>query len=84
MFEDETNKTWRVAAVPVEDQSFVSRMKLKSDWCSLRDQELSDKAEIEGCVFVHTAGFIGGNKTREGALQMAKRTIESNKCKNGG
>ena len=31
LFEDETNKTWRVAAVPVEDQSFVSRMKLKED-----------------------------------------------------
>jgi len=83
LFEDETNKEWSVAAVPVEDQSFVSRMKLKEDWCALRDNELSEKAGIEGCVFVHATGFTGGNKTKEGALQMAIKTIEANKCTNG-
>ena len=77
LFQDESNKTWSVAAVPVEDQSFVSRMKLKEDWCALRDQELSEKAQIEGCVFVHAAGFIGGNKTKAGALEMAIKTIEA-------
>ena len=80
LFEDASNKSWRVCAVPVEDQSFVSRMKLKEDWCALRDQVLSDKAQIDGCVFVHAAGFIGGNKTKKGALQMAINTIESNKA----
>ena len=55
-------------------------MKLKGDWCALRDQVLSDKAQIDGCVFVHAAGFIGGNKTKKGALQMAINTIESNKA----
>ena len=84
LFEDATNGSWRVAAVPVEDQSFVSRMKLKEDWCALRDQELSDKSEIEGCIFVHAAGFIGGNKTKSGALQMAIKTIEACKSNSNG
>ena len=84
LFEDDTNKSWRVCAVPVEDQSFVSRMKLKEDWCALRDQELSEKSKIEGCVFVHAAGFIGGNKTKEGALQMAIKTIEANQSSTNG
>ena len=84
LFEDVTNKSWRVCTVPVEDQSFVSRMKLKGDWCALRDQELSEKSEIEGCVFVHAAGFIGGNKTKEGALKMALKTIEANQSNKNG
>lgn len=27
------------------------------------------------CVFVHMTGFIGGHKTREGAIEMAKRAL---------
>jgi len=27
-------------------------------------------------VFVHHSGFIGGNRTREGALQMAVTTMQ--------
>jgi len=27
-------------------------------------------------VFVHANGFIGGNKTFEGALSMAKKAVE--------
>jgi uncharacterized UPF0160 family protein len=30
---------------------------------------------MEGCVFVHNSGFIGGNKTQEGALEMARAAI---------
>lgn len=30
---------------------------------------------IPGCVFVHSAGFIGGNKTLEGAKEMASRGL---------
>ena len=84
LFPDDSNKNWRVAAVPVEDQSFVSRMKIKEDWCGLRDQELSEKSKIDGCVFVHASGFIGGNKSREGALQMAIKTINSNQSVTNG
>ena len=78
LFEDDANKTWRVAAVGVEGQIFVSRLKLNEEWCALRDQELSEKSGIDNCVFVHASGFIGGNKTKEGALQMAMKTIENN------
>ena len=72
------NGMWRVSAVGVKDQKFESRMKLFSEWCALRDDELVAKSGIEGATFVHAAGFIGGNKTREGALAMAAKTIELN------
>ena len=76
IFEDQ-NGSWRVLAVGVKDEGFKSRLALKEDWRALRDQELSDKSGIEGCVFVHASGFIGGNKTQEGALKMAVETMKA-------
>ena len=68
--------TYRVSAVGVKDQQFESRLKLHPNWLALRDDELSKVSGIPDCVFVHAAGFIGGNKTRDGALAMAVKTLE--------
>jgi len=46
-------------------------------WRGLREEEVSKASGIDGCIFVHANGFIGGNKTREGALQMAIKSIEA-------
>ena len=42
----------------------------------MRDAALDEVTGIEGGVFVHAAGFIGGNKTFEGALAMAVKALE--------
>ena len=42
----------------------------------MRDAELDKVSGIDGCIFVHAAGFIGGNKTYEGALAMAAKALE--------
>lgn len=68
--------TWRVQAVSLTEKSFVLRNPLHKSWMGLRDEELSDVSGIPNCVFVHANGFIGGNKTREGALLMAIKTME--------
>lgn len=52
------------------------RVFLNKDWWGVRDSELSKVARIDGCIFCHATGFIGGNKTREGALEMAVRSLE--------
>lgn len=44
-------------------------------WRGLRDEELSKVSGIPGCVFVHASGFIGGNATYEGVLEMAKKAV---------
>lgn len=51
------------------------RLGLLEAWRGVRDDQLSTLAGIPGCVFVHASGFIGGNKTYEGALEMAVRTL---------
>ncbi|RWS03210.1 UPF0160 protein MYG1: mitochondrial-like isoform X2 [Dinothrombium tinctorium] len=74
IFED---KDWRVMSVPISSYSFQLRNALHEEWRGLRDEELSNKSGIDGCVFVHINGFIGGNRTRSGALQMAKSSLKS-------
>lgn len=75
LYEDGRSKGWRVQAIAVAQGKFESRRPLPAAWRSLRDDELVKLTGIPGCVFVHTAGFIGGNKTLEGALAMAKMAL---------
>eukprot|EP00741_Cyanophora_paradoxa_P001051 tig00000455_g1012.t1 len=72
----DTNGSWRVQCVPLRDSGFENRRSLPAAWRGLRDDALSAASGVPGCVFVHAGGFIGGNKTREGALAMAARALE--------
>jgi len=67
----DNNHNWRVQCVPESIGSFGNRVGLCTSWRGLRDETLSKTANIDNCIFVHAAGFIGGNKSYEGALQMA-------------
>ena len=59
IYPDESGK-WRVQAVPVAPESFESRKALPEVWRGLRDDDLSKASGVDGCVFVHASGFIGG------------------------
>ncbi|KAF9076337.1 metal-dependent protein hydrolase [Rhodocollybia butyracea] len=76
VYPDETGGNWRVQAVPVSSESFESRKALPEKWRGLRDDVFSETSGIPGGIFVHASGFIGGNKTKDGALQMAKVALE--------
>lgn len=71
-------ETWRVQAVPPDPNSFEQRLPLHPEWQGLRDDDLSVKSGIAGCIFVHATGFIGGNKTKEGVVEMARKSLK--KC----
>ena len=72
--QDVRSQSWRVQAVGVAPDRFESRKALP--WRGMRDDELSAETGIPGCVFVHMSGFIGGNKTYEGALEMARAALK--------
>lgn len=74
VFPDEAG-SWRIQAVPVSESSFISRKPLPEPWRGVRDDQLSEVTGIPGGVFVHASGFIGGNKTQEGALAMARKAL---------
>jgi uncharacterized UPF0160 family protein len=71
------NNRWRVQAVTVEGKAFENRLSLPVAWRGLRDEALEAVASISGCRFVHAAGFIGGNNSYEGALEMARAALKS-------
>ena len=77
LFPDGTN--WRVQAIPPvgDPEGFGMRVPLKKEWQGLRDEELSKASGIPDCIFVHATGFIGGNKTYQGALEMALKSVEA-------
>uniref|UniRef100_A0A914Y2B8 Uncharacterized protein n=1 Tax=Panagrolaimus superbus TaxID=310955 RepID=A0A914Y2B8_9BILA len=74
-YPDNANK-WRIQAIPVDDlTAFENRCPLPEAWRGYRDAELSEITGIEGCIFVHSSGFIGGNQTKEGVIKMADKAL---------
>jgi len=75
IFEDFSNNTWRIQSIPVSPNSFELRKPLPQSWRSLRDDELSSVSGVKDCIFCHTSGFIGGNKSRKGIIEMAEKAL---------
>ncbi|KAK3067089.1 hypothetical protein LTR53_016244 [Teratosphaeriaceae sp. CCFEE 6253] len=73
---EKPDSKWRIRAVSLEPGSFENRKGLPESWRGVRDEELSGVCGVAGAVFVHASGFIGGNTTFEGALEMAGRAVE--------
>ncbi|CAG9863054.1 unnamed protein product [Phyllotreta striolata] len=76
LFHD-AGESWRVQAIPIQPDSFICRVFLHKDWRGIRDEELSSVAGIKNCIFCHATGFIGGNKTKDGALEMALKSLSA-------
>ncbi|KAF9974440.1 hypothetical protein BGZ65_008727, partial [Modicella reniformis] len=75
LYPDDNNQ-WRVQCVPPSPESFECRKALPQEWRGFRDDELSERCGVPNSVFVHMSGFIGGNRTKEGALEMAVKSLE--------
>lgn len=71
----DSSKTWRISTVSVTSSSFEFRFGLPEPWRGVRDEELTKLTGVDGCIFVHAAGFIGGCKSKEGALELAKMAL---------
>lgn len=77
IYHENLNDSWRVQGIPIQPDSFICRVFLHKDWQGVRDEELSRVSGIADCVFCHATGFIGGNKTRAGALEMALKSLQA-------
>lgn len=66
---------WRIQAVSERAESFKNRKDMPDAWKGVRDEKLSEVSGIPGCIFVHASGFTGGNKSKEGALKMARASV---------
>jgi len=77
LFTDQSG-SWRVQSVPLSEGAFQSRAPLPEPWRGKRDEELSQLTGIEGCIFAHHSGFIGGTKTKEAAIEFAQKALKLN------
>ena len=75
--QDDRSENWRIQAVAVSSDNFESRKPLPASWRGLENDQLSEVSGIPGCVFVHASGFIGGNRSYEGALAMARSSLRA-------
>ncbi|KAK9721056.1 Uncharacterized protein family (UPF0160) [Popillia japonica] len=69
--------SWRIQGIPVQPDSFICRVFLHKNWRGERDEQLQQISGVEGAIFCHSTGFIGGNKTMEGSLKMAIKSLEA-------
>lgn len=70
-----SNGNWMVDTVPPEPGSFAQRLPLPEGWAGLQGADLAAASLVEDAVFVHVRRFVGGAKTREGAIAMARKTL---------
>ena len=56
---------------------YENRKPLPYLWRGLENDRLSEVAGIPDCTFVHMTGFIGGNRSYDGALAMARASLNA-------
>lgn len=67
--------TYKIIAIPARKGTFETKNPLKKEWRGLRDDELERASGIEGCIFVHSSGFMGINTTLKNALEMCMKSL---------
>ncbi len=70
-----SNGNWMVDTVPPEPGSFAQRLPLPEGWAGLQGAELAAASGVEDAVFVHVRRFVGGAKTRGGAIALAQKAL---------
>ncbi|MCG5239959.1 MYG1 family protein [Azospirillum doebereinerae] len=76
VYPDKGGDAWMVGCMPPEPGSFAQKLPLPQAWAGLRDAELVRVSGVPDAVFCHLNRFIGGARSRAGALAMARLAIE--------
>lgn len=73
-----TSGDWNVQAIPPTiDDMMAQRKPFPEGWRGLRDKELVRASGVETAIFCHTAGFFAVAKTKEDAISLAKKAVNS-------
>ncbi len=68
---------WNVYATQKEKGSFENRKSLPKEWAGLRDEALAKASGVADATFCHNALFLAVAKSKEGAIELAKKALES-------
>lgn len=68
---------WKVECVRKYFETFESRKLLPAKWAGLRADKLAKVTEVEDAIFCHDGLFMASAKSREGAIKLAKKALNS-------
>jgi uncharacterized UPF0160 family protein len=71
VFERDDDK-WMAQGVPPNKNTMKLKF-VKKSWLGLRDEELSEKAQVKDLIFYHKTGYILVGKTKESVLEALKK-----------
>ena len=76
IYPDSDGNQYQIKTVPLEPGSFKARMDLPKSWAGLREDELAAVTGVPDSVFCHMNLFIGGAKSLDGTICLAKLALE--------
>ena len=69
---------WNIQAIPPTIYEMMAQRKpFPEGWRGLRDEELIRTSGVETAIFCHAAGFFAVAKTREDAIILAEKAVNS-------
>jgi uncharacterized UPF0160 family protein len=71
------NNTWKVEIIRDEPYSYKSRKSLPKEWAGLVGAELAKVTDVPDAVFCHRSYFMAVARSREGALALALKALNS-------
>lgn len=74
---DGSTGNWICKAVPAKLGSLETKVAFPESWRARRGESFSAASGVPGGVFCHHAGFICGNATREGAIELGRLALET-------
>jgi uncharacterized UPF0160 family protein len=70
-----SNGNWMLDTMPPEPGSFAQRLPLPEAWAGLQAAELAAESGVPDAVFVHLRRFVGAARSRDGAVDMARKAL---------
>lgn len=66
---------WDVCATRLSRDGFESKKPFPESWRGLRGEDLEQTTGVLGATFCHNSGFLCATKTKEQALELAKKAL---------
>lgn len=73
----EEHDQWSVKAMRKEPDDFSTRKPFPREWAGLSDAELQKVSGVDDAVFCHRGVFLVVSKSLEGAISLAKKSLDS-------
>lgn len=70
-----TSCEWNIVCARKTMSSAENRKSLPKEWWGLSRQELAEKTGISDFLFCHRSGFLASTKTKQSAIELAKKAI---------